>query len=62
MSMINTNNTQSRSLWLGDVDSWMNEDFIKSIFKDYGNKIIKIISKNSNQKCKNNSRQGKTFR
>ena len=43
MSMMNnTNTTQSRSLWLGDVDSWMNEDFIKSIFKDYGNKITKI--------------------
>ena len=58
MSMMNnTNTTQSRSLWLGDVDSWMNEDFIKSIFKDYGNKITKIkikitkIKINSNQKC-----------
>lgn len=36
MSM-NYNNTQKRTLWLGDVDSWMNEDFIKSIFKEYGN-------------------------
>jgi hypothetical protein len=38
MSMMNiTNSSQSRTLWLGDVDPWMNEDFIKSIFKDYGN-------------------------
>jgi hypothetical protein len=35
-SNINSSSSQSRSLWLGDVDSWMNEDFIKSIFKDYG--------------------------
>ena len=39
MAMTN-NSTQSKSLWLGDVDSWMNEDFIKSIFMDYGNQNI----------------------
>ena len=39
MSMINNMNssTQSKSLWLGDVDPWMTEDYIKSIFRDYGN-------------------------
>lgn len=38
MSMININQNaqiQARSLWLGEIESWMNEDFIKSIFKDY---------------------------
>ena len=45
MSMSNDNSTQQRSLWLGDVDSWMNEDFIKSIFQDYGNKNILLILK-----------------
>jgi hypothetical protein len=43
MSMMHNNNnsSQSKTLWLGDVDPWMNEDFIKSIFRDYGNKNIK---------------------
>jgi hypothetical protein len=27
---------QARSLWMGDIENWMNEEFIKNIFKDYG--------------------------
>jgi hypothetical protein len=34
----NSNAVQARSLWMGDIDNWMNEDFIKQVFKDYGNK------------------------
>ena len=35
--LANSNSSQTRSLWMGDIESWMNEDFIKNIFKDYGN-------------------------
>ena len=38
MSMSNsyTANSQSRSLWLGDVESWMDENFVSMIFKEAG--------------------------
>lgn len=32
----NSNSAQARSLWMGDIESWMNEDFVKNVFKDYG--------------------------
>ena len=37
-----TNSSQARSLWMGDIETWMNEDFIKEVFKDYG--IIKLFT------------------
>lgn len=30
--------SQTRSLWMGDIENWMNEEFIKNVFKEYGNK------------------------
>lgn len=38
----NLNSVQARSLWMGDIESWMNEDFIKNIFKEYGNNKRKL--------------------
>ena len=41
--MSNNNSSQSRSLWMGDIEHWMNEEYIRQVFKDYG-KIIKFNS------------------
>jgi len=34
--MSNSNNAQSRSLWIGDIEYWMDEVFIIKIFEAYG--------------------------
>jgi hypothetical protein len=31
-----SNQSQSRSLWLGDVENWMDEAFVCKIFQDFG--------------------------
>jgi RNA recognition motif-containing protein len=38
------NNTTSKTLWIGEIDSWMDEKFLIKIFSDYANvKNIKVI-------------------
>lgn len=34
--MATSNSVQARSLWMGDIEHWMSEDYIKQVFKDYG--------------------------
>jgi hypothetical protein len=33
---MNSNN-QSKTLWIGDVENWMDEKFIYQTFSEYGN-------------------------
>lgn len=46
------NSTQSRSLWIGDVEYWMDEGFLIKIFQEIANvknlKIIRDKTKNTN--------------
>ena len=47
----NYNNIQSRSLWIGDIEYWMDEGFIIKIFEGVGNFFIyKIKYINDNKK------------
>ena len=45
MSFVCPTSIQSRSLWLGEVDNWMDENYISNNFLHYGYKvkILKII-------------------
>lgn len=31
-----TNPTQSRTLWMGEIDHWMDEGYVKCLFNNYG--------------------------
>jgi hypothetical protein len=44
----NSNNIQSRSLWIGDIEYWMDEGFIIKIFE---NKVICIKRELSKLLC-----------
>ena len=35
-----TMSLQARSLWIGDIESWMDENYIVKSFMDYGNIIL----------------------
>jgi hypothetical protein len=37
---MNLNNTSSKTLWIGEIDSWMDEKFLIKIFSEYGNHIL----------------------
>jgi RNA recognition motif-containing protein len=40
----NFNSVQARSLWIGEIDSWMDEGFMIKIFQEVANvKNLKII-------------------
>ncbi len=45
MSFVCPTSIQSRSLWLGEVDNWMDENYISNNFAHYGYKVtsVKII-------------------
>ena len=47
------NNDKSKTLWVGDIENWMEEKFLYATFSEYGI-IIKMIS--SCQRCKTNER------
>jgi hypothetical protein len=38
------NNVQARSLWIGDIEYWMDEGFVINFFQDVG-KIYFYLSK-----------------
>jgi RNA recognition motif-containing protein len=41
---MNLNNTSSKTLWIGEIDSWMDEKFLIKVFSEYANvKNIKVI-------------------
>jgi len=42
-STSNPNNVQARSLWIGDIEYWMDEGFIINIFQEVGKFINKVI-------------------
>jgi RNA recognition motif-containing protein len=45
MSFVCPTSIQSRSLWLGEVENWMDENYISNNFLHYGYKVtsVKII-------------------
>ena len=38
---MSNNNNQSKSLWIGDIEYWMDEKFISDIFENISNIEIK---------------------
>jgi len=41
---MNLNNTSSKTLWIGEIDSWMDEKFLIKVFSEYANvRNIKVI-------------------
>lgn len=45
MALICPTSVQSRSLWIGEIDNWMDENFISKSFYQFGykSKSVKII-------------------
>ena len=37
---MNTNNNSSKTLWIGEIDSWMDEKLLINAFSEYGKQII----------------------
>lgn len=33
---MNLNNNTSKTLWIGEIDSWMDEKFLIKVFSDFG--------------------------
>ena len=33
---MNLNNSSSKTLWIGEIDSWMDEKFLVKVFSEYG--------------------------
>lgn len=38
--MNTTNNNKSKTLWVGDIENWMEEKFLYVTFSEYGNTFI----------------------
>ena len=38
---MNINNNTSKTLWIGEIDSWMEENSLAEAFSNYGNQINK---------------------
>ena len=60
MKNSNINNNLNNSLWIGELDSWMDEKYLQSsclIFSKYIILFIKFLfERNKTQKNKNNKR------
>lgn len=38
-----SNNSQYKNLWIGEIDNWMNEDYLHKCFTSYSKEIIFIL-------------------